>query len=91
MRKYGRSFITIACVLFTVAAAYNVMADEPEVKELAERVACGEQGAACNAQMSSLERTPFARTFGFVTPKRTVTVRCMRALVMVGAYACELH
>jgi hypothetical protein len=36
-----------------------------------------------------MERTPIAQTFEFATGKKQVTVRCARAAVLVGDYACE--
>jgi len=84
----------LALVLFFVSAAgiYNVVADNAEVTRMAEGVACGGDAAnVCRAQMTRMERTPFAQTFEFATAKRKVDVRCSRAFVFAGEYACALN
>jgi hypothetical protein len=91
MRRWSQTAIFLACVFFSVTAAYNVMSDNIEVERMATEVACGDQGATCRAQKASMSRTPFAQVFEYVTPKRTVGVRCTRAFVMVGEYACVLR
>jgi hypothetical protein len=88
MRRAVRIFIFAACVFFSVAGAYNVMADNAEVEKLAAEKACGDQGAGCRAQKTEMERTPIAQTFAYSTPKRIVGVRCTRSLIFVGEYAC---
>jgi len=94
MKRAARTLIFLACILFTVSAAYNVMADNAEVLGMASSVACKDEGPKCTAQTAQntrMERTPFAQTFEFVTPKRKVDVRCARAFVLVGDYACALR
>ncbi|MDI3290420.1 hypothetical protein [Polyangium sp. 15x6] len=91
MKRAGQITIFVLCVLFSVSAAVNVMADNSEVERAAAAVACGEQGPNCRAQVTRLERTPFGQTFEMVTPKRTVDVVCRRAFVMVGEHACKLR
>ncbi len=96
MRRTFQSGVFLLCVIFSVAGAYNVMSDNAEVERLAQEVACGAGGAkapaaACKAQKTRMERTPFAQTFDFATAKRQVTVRCARSAVLVGDYACELR
>jgi hypothetical protein len=91
MKRAGRSLVFLACVLFTVSAAYNVMSDNAEVAGMASGVACKDEGASCHPQNTKMERTPFAQTFEFVTAKRKVEVRCQRQLVLLGDYACVLR
>ncbi|HVY44759.1 MAG TPA: hypothetical protein VHB21_02725 [Minicystis sp.] len=91
MRRALRVIVFLACVGFSVAGAYNVMSDNADVEHMAQAVACGDQGAGCRAQKTMMERTPFAQTFDFATPKRSVGVRCTRSLILVGDYACALR
>jgi hypothetical protein len=91
MKRAGQISLFVLCVVFSVAAVVNVLADNADVERMAAAVACGEQGPNCRAQLTRLERTPFGQTFGMVTPKRTVDVICRRALVLVGDYSCRLR
>jgi hypothetical protein len=83
--------VFVACVFVSVAGFINVAADNHDVIQLAREVACGAEGASCNAQMTRMERTPIAQTFEIATPKRRVDVRCTRQLVLVGSYRCALR
>ncbi|WP_437901326.1 hypothetical protein [Sorangium sp. So ce124] len=102
MKRFGQLALFALCVAFSVSAVYNVVSDNADVERRAALVACGEDGAAsapeprrpsagCRAQMTRLERTPFGQTFEFTTAKRTVDVRCERALVFAGEYSCKLR
>jgi hypothetical protein len=91
MKRAAQNFLFLACVLFSIAAAYNVMSDNAGVVGMALASACHDGGPNCHAEMTRMERTPFSQTFEFVTPKRKVEVRCARALVMVGEYTCALR
>lgn len=91
MKRAGQTLLFLLCVLFSVTAAYNVMSDNAEVEGMASTTACGTEGQSCRPQKTRMERTPFAQSFEFVTAKRKVEVRCERALVLVGEYACALH
>jgi hypothetical protein len=91
VRNVLRYVVFLACIGFTASAAYNVMVDDPSVQHLGEQVACGDEAGTCVARMTSLERTPFARTFDFATSKRSVHVKCTRAFIMVGDYACAVR
>jgi hypothetical protein len=91
MKRAGKTLLFLACILFTVTAAYNVMADNVEVEGMAAGVACGDEKANCRPQKTRMERTPFAQTFEFMAAKRKVEVRCVRTLVLIGDYACELR
>lgn len=68
------------------ASVSNVLLDNAEVRALAEATACNK--TACHGP-TRVERTPFGQTFDFVTKTHTtVTVRCTRSLILVGAYSC---
>jgi hypothetical protein len=90
MRRGIQSAIFLACVLFSVAGAYNVMADNADVEAMAQATACGDGKAACKAQKTFMERTPIAQTFEFATGTtgKRVSVRCARAFVLAGEYTC---
>jgi hypothetical protein len=97
MKRWIQNGVFLACVLFSVAGAYNVMSDNAEVEKLAQELACrsdapapkGKPDAPCRAQKTSMERNPIAQTFEFATSRETARVRCTRAFFMVGDYACE--
>ncbi|WP_437604105.1 hypothetical protein [Sorangium sp. So ce590] len=102
MKRFIQLALFALCVAFSFSAAYNVFSDNAEVERSAALVACGEDGGSlapdprraggdCRAQMTRLERTPFGQTFEFTTAKRTVGVRCERALVLAGEYSCKLR
>jgi hypothetical protein len=85
--------IAFAALALGVAAASvsNVLLDNAEVRALAEATACGSLvSPACAGQgPTRIERTPFGQTFDFVTKTHaTITVRCTRSLILVGAYSC---
>ncbi len=93
MKRWVQTAIFLICVLFSVSAAYNVMADNAEVEKLAVSVACSDNPATqkgCNAQTTRMERTPFAQSFTLHTTRRTVEVRCARAFIFAGDYACTI-
>ena len=91
MKRAVQTAIFVLCVVFSLAAVVNVLADNAEVEGMANAVACAGQGATCHPQKTRMERTPIAQTFELVTAKRTVEVRCARALVLVGDYACAIR
>ncbi|MGK3962406.1 hypothetical protein WMF38_56030 [Sorangium sp. So ce118] len=102
MKRFVQLAIFVLCVAFSASAAYNVFSDNADVERRAALVACGEEAApgapegrrasdGCRAQVTRLERTPFGQTFEFTTAKRTVDVRCERALVLAGEYGCKLR
>lgn len=90
MKRAGQILLTVLCVVFSASAVYNVFSDNTEVELRARGVACEGQAATCgaSAKVTRLSRTPFGQTFEFATPKRSVGVRCSRALVLVGEYSC---
>jgi len=91
MKRSIKSFFAFALIAASAAGLYNVMADNTEVRKLAEELACeGNVGSSCRAQMTFMERSPIGQTFEFATAKKTVRVKCARAFIFVGDYACKL-
>jgi hypothetical protein len=91
MKRALNIAIFLLCIFFGVTSAYNVMSDNVEVERMAKVVACGPEGATCNAQTTRIERSPIAQSFSIVVPKRAVDVRCVRALYFIGDYSCTLR
>jgi hypothetical protein len=86
--RFGLMFL---CLAGSAAAIYNVVADNGDLEKQAEKTACGDATGGCRPQMTRMERTPFAQSFEFATSKGTVAVKCVRAAVLVGDYACTLR
>jgi hypothetical protein len=91
MKRAVQTTIFVLCVVFSVAAVVNVLGDNAEVEAMATAAACAGEGTTCHPQKTRMERTPIAQSFELVTGKRTVEVRCARALVLVGDYACVVR
>jgi hypothetical protein len=91
VKRSGQFAVFALCVLFSVSAAYNVMSDNYAIEQDAKSVACRDEGDKCTAQVTRMERTPFAQSFEITTTKREVGVKCVRSLIMVGDYACTLR
>jgi hypothetical protein len=91
MKRAVQTIIFLLCVVFSLAAVVNVLGDNAEVEAMADAAACAGEGAACHPQKTRMERTPLGQTFELVTAKRKVEVRCARALVLVGDYACAVR
>lgn len=92
MKRYGQLFFGLLCVVVSAAGLYNVLSDNIEVERAAKALACGgKDDKGCNAQTTRIERNPIAQSFEIVTSKKKVDVRCMRAYVFAGDYACELR
>jgi hypothetical protein len=83
-KGYLRLFVTLACLVVSVAAMLNVFADNDDVMAIAKTVAC--PSGPCD--LARVDRTPFAQTFDFRTTPGTVTVRCARGAIFFGDYAC---
>jgi hypothetical protein len=84
-----RKGISILLLVATILGLYNVYADNPEVRKLAEQAACGKSG--CVRTLRS-HRTPMGQDFEFQTsvqPQHSLEVHCARAYLLVGAFACE--
>ena len=91
MRRAFQTILFLLCLVFSVAAAVNVLGDNAEVEAMAKAIACAGEGATCRPQTTRMERTPLAQSFEFMTAKRKVEVRCSRALFLVGEYSCALR
>ncbi|AKT41044.1 hypothetical protein [Chondromyces crocatus] len=91
MKRAGQALIFVLCVVFSVSAAYNVLADNTEVEKAARAVACAEEGPTCSTTLTRLARTPLGQSMTFTSRKgKTVDVCCVRSLVLVGEYACSI-
>lgn len=80
--------LSVAFLLATILALYNVYGDNTELLARAERLACGTR---C-VRLLRAQRTPIEQSFTFQTslqPARTLDVNCRRALLLVGDYACN--
>lgn len=85
LKHYARFAFVLAILAVSIAGLYNVFGDAAELVPMAKQAAC--PGALCG--MTRLDRTPFAQTFTFNTPKGdAIEVKCTRAAVFVGEYAC---
>ena len=84
MKSYARLFLAFACLVISVAALFNVFSDNDDVRAKAKDVGCTK---ACD--LAEGDRTPFAQTFKFRSTNGMVTVRCARAAIFFGDYACE--
>jgi hypothetical protein len=91
MRRAVQTIIFVLCLVFSVAAAVNVLADNAEVEAMADAAACAGEGSTCHPQKTRMERTPLGQSFELVTAKRKVEVRCARAFVLVGEYTCAVR
>jgi hypothetical protein len=80
--------LSVAVLLASLLALYNVYGDNTELLERAERLACGNR---C-VRLLRAQRTPIEQSFTFQTslqPARTLDVHCRRALLLIGDYACS--
>lgn len=85
LMHYARFAFALAMILAFLASLHNVFGDNAELIPVAKYAAC--PNGLCG--MRQLERTPFAQTFHFVTPKdEPLVVRCTRSAIFVGEYAC---
>ncbi|MEO8182542.1 MAG: hypothetical protein ABI895_27210 [Deltaproteobacteria bacterium] len=83
-----RKAISVLLLVATLLGLYNVYADSPEVKQLAERTACGNAGCV---RLLRSHRTPMGQDFEFQTsvqPPRSLEVHCARSFVLLGSYDC---
>jgi len=72
--------------------ARNVFADSAPVESLAHAAACAGQGPGCKAALDGVySKAPWAHDLSLRTSRqRKVDVRCMRAFVFFGDYACTV-
>lgn len=102
MKKAGQWVILALCAGFSVAAVVNVFGDNAEVEAAAKAVACeglsvkpipktappGTKPSACVMTVTKMSRTPFGQSFEMTGGGVERHIRCSRAFVLVGAYAC---
>jgi hypothetical protein len=87
MRQRLGQLFTVLCVVVTGLGIRNVIADNQEVEALAQRSA---PACALGCSLARVDRTPFAQEFQFSVAKGPpASVRCARAAVLVGDYACQ--
>jgi hypothetical protein len=91
LKSFLKLLFFVACVVFSVAGAYNVLSDNIEVVRMATAVACTGEGPKCDGRMTRMERNPIAQSFEIVTPKKKVDVRCTRSFYLLGEYNCVLR
>lgn len=85
LKHYARFAFVLAILAVSVAGLYNVFGDAADLVPMAKKEAC--PSGLCG--MTRLDRTPFAQTFTFATPKgETIEVSCRRAAVFFGEYGC---
>jgi hypothetical protein len=91
MRRARTLLLYALCIGGLICSVNNVYSDNADVLRMAQQTACDGQGTGCRAQMTRLARSPISQTFDLVTPQRTVTVRCVRSLYLVGSYSCSVE
>ena len=84
MRSYLRSFLVLACVVASVAGLINVFSDNADVAAKAKEIGCPRP----NCTLTRMERNPFAQTFEYQSTAGTINVKCARASIFFGEYAC---
>jgi hypothetical protein len=87
MRQRLGQLFTLLCVVVTGLGIRNVIADNQEVEALAKKSA---PACSLGCSLARVDRTPFAQEFQFSPAKGApASVRCARAAVLVGDYACQ--
>jgi hypothetical protein len=92
----ARGIVMAICLGLTALGLANTYGDNAEVEKLAQRTACGAEG--CSYTTLRQERSPFSQSFTFqvrLTERgkergATADVKCSRAYVLLGDYACTL-
>jgi hypothetical protein len=83
--------MTVLFLVATLLAVYNVYGDNTLLMRRAESLACG--SSPC-VKLLRAERTPLEQSFTFQTslaPPRTRSVRCARAVFLVGTFSCSTN
>ena len=90
MKRFASAAFLILCIGVSIACAINVFADNTGLVTQAGELACKGLACAKPAALTRVDRTPIAQTFTFAAGKAGtgVTVRCARAAILVGEYAC---
>ena len=93
MRRLLSWLLFMAVTSAVALGAWNVYADSTPVVALAHAAACAGQGAGCVArQDGAYAKTPFFHDISLRTShRRKVDVRCRRAYVFLGDYACAIQ
>jgi len=86
-KAYARLFLAIACIVVSLAAMVNVFADNDEVLAKARDVGGCTTKQSCD--LARMDRSPFAQTFDFRATPGPISVRCTRAAIFFGEYACK--
>ena len=83
-----RVVLPVVLLGLTALGLLNTYGDSTGVEKLAAETACG--GQMCPVQMREFQRSPFAHEYVFAVGKagQRVSVKCARAWVFVGDYAC---
>jgi hypothetical protein len=84
-----RVVIPVVLLGLTVLGLVNTYGDASDVQKLAAETACG--GTMCPSQMVEFSRSPFSQDYVYLIDKtRTrVSVKCARAFIFLGDYACK--
>ena len=85
-RRWLNRIFPLLCLLFMAAAFFNVYGDNTGVELLAA------QAASCAGDRcapSRIDRTPFSQEYEFTTKGHTTLVRCLRSVILVGAFDCK--
>jgi hypothetical protein len=89
MKRAASVIFLMLCAFVTLTGLYNVISDNADVRKAAADVACAEKKCGVGgAAMAREDRNPFAQSFVYSTASGSVSVRCMRAAIFVGAYSC---
>jgi hypothetical protein len=86
MRGAARIVLIIVAVGLSGAAFVNVFDDDTALRKDAEAVACPR--GCPKATSIAYDRTPFAETVSYEVPEGTIRVKCARAAILFGPYAC---
>jgi len=83
-----RVILPVVLLTLTAAGLVNTYGDSTGVEQAAARAACG--GEPCPVQMREFSRSPFSHEYVFDVGKSgtRVEVKCARAAIFFGDYAC---
>ena len=94
-RTVVRGLIAVICIAGTGLGLANTYGDNSEVKELAQKAACGSPN--CSISVLRESRSAFSQSFSFQTTliqkgksgqNASVDVECKRKQVLLGDYEC---
>jgi hypothetical protein len=84
-----KAVITVACLVGSAAAIYNVQGDNSALQKRAEQMACGPKSCA---RLLGLQRQPTSQTFTFQLEPGSATtkiIECSPAFLLFGEYDCK--